>query len=146
MMAILNSGLLAIVGIIITLFVTWIIVSIPLYFAAKVVSSKHTTFGKAMVAAIVAPLLTLLIYYIVTIGLALFLGPLAIAVGLIIAILVLSYVYASFFRTGMLGGFAIAVLATIITYIIAFVVLAALVGLLGISASTFPHGFGGPFF
>lgn len=145
-MAVLDSGLLAIIGIIITLLITWIIVSIPLYFAAKVISSKHTTFGKAMVAAVLAPLLTLFIYYVVTIGLAFFLGPLAIVVGLIIAILVLSYIYASFFGTGMLGGFAIAILATIITYIIVFVILAALIALLGTSVATFPHGFGGPFF
>lgn len=146
MMTTASIGLLSIVGIVITFIITWIVVSIPIYFAGKLISSKHTTFGRAMGAAVVAPVVTMIVYYLATLGLAIFIGPLSVLVGLIIAIIVLSYIYASFFKTGMLGGFAIAVLATIITYVIAFVVLAAMVALLGITTFPFPHGYGSPFF
>lgn len=136
-----NSGFLYLIGIAILLLVTWIVVSIPLYFAGKLISGKHTTFGRAMAAAIVAPVLTLIIYYLMLASLALFLGSLAIVVGLLIAILVLSYIYAAFFRTSILGGFAIAVLATIITFVISFIV-AALVALMGFATLPFAPGHG----
>lgn len=127
-------------GLILALLVTWIVVSIPLYFAGKLISGKRTTFGRAMVAAIVAPVVTFISFIVVDLLLILFLGPLAVVIAFIIAILVLSYVYASMFRTGMLGGFGIAVLATVITYIIAFAVMALLATYLGFSSLTLPQG------
>ncbi len=125
--------------IILTILVSWIIISIPIYLAGKIISGKHTTFGKAMVAAIAAPIITLIFFFIVTIGLTIFLGPLAIVIGFIVSIIVLSYVYASIFDTGLLGGFAIAVLGTIITYVVSFIV--AL--LIGTSLVFLPTGFHG---
>ena len=92
-----------------------------------------------MLAAIAAPIITLIFFFIVTVGLAIFLGPLAIILGFIVSILVLSYVYASIFSTGLLGGFAIAVLGTIITYVVIFVVAI----LLGTSLFFFPTSFHG---
>ncbi len=125
--------------IILTILVSWIIISIPIYLAGKIISRRHATFGKAMLAAIAAPIITLIFFFIVTVGLAIFLGPLAIILGFIVSILVLSYVYASIFSTGLLGGFAIAVLGTIITYVVIFVVAI----LLGTSLFFFPTTFHG---
>lgn len=129
----LGSGFLSIIALVLAIIITWIIVSIPIYFAGKLISGKHTTFGKAMLAAIVAPLVTLFFFFIVTVALALFLGPFAAVIGLIVAVLVLSYVYASIFKTGLLGGFAIAVLATIISYLLAFVLVGVMAALFGVT-------------
>lgn len=127
-MALALSGTAAtLVVIILTIIVAWIIISIPIYIAAKIISRKHTTFGKAMLAAIVAPLVTFIFFFLVTAGLALFIGAFAVILGFIVAIIILSYVYASIFDTGLFGGFAIAVLGTIITYVVSFLV-AVLIG------------------
>lgn len=141
----LSTGTLYIVEVILTILITWIVVSIPIYFAGKIISKKHTTFGKAMLAAIAAPIVTLFFFFIVTVALTLFLGPLAVVVGLIIAILVLSYVYASIFDTGLLGGFGIAILATVISYVIALIVVAALALLFGVTTLPLLPGKGSPF-
>lgn len=134
-----SSLVLPSVGFILTIIIAWIIISIPIYLAAKIISRKHTTFGKAMLAAIAAPLVTLFVFFIVSVGLVLFIGPFAILLGFIVAIAVLSYVYASIFDTGLLGGFAIALLGTIITYVVSLLV--AL--LIGTSLVFTPPGFHG---
>lgn len=142
----LPTGLASVIAIVLTIIIAWIIISIPLYLAGKLISGKHTTFGRAMLAAIVAPVVTLFFFFLVTVGLALFLGPFSLIVGGIIAILVLSYVYASIFDTSLLGGFGIAILGTIITYIMTLIVAALMVSLFGITTSPILPGKGNPFF
>lgn len=140
------SSIVPLVGIILTIIIAWIIISIPLYLAGKMISGKHTTFGKAMIAAIVAPLITMFFFFVVTIGLTVFLGPFALLVGAIIAVLVLSYIYGSIFDTSLLGGFGIAILGTIITYIMAVVVVAIMTAVFGVSTTPIFPGKGPPFF
>lgn len=142
----LSTGLASVIGIILTIIIAWIVISIPLYLAGKLISGRHTTFGKAMIAAIVAPLVTLFFFFLVTVGLALFLGPLSLLVGGIVAIAVLSYVYASIFDTSLMGGFAIAILGTIITYVMTFIVAALMVAVFGVTTNSFFPGNGSPFF
>lgn len=142
----LPAGVGTLIGIVLTIVIAWIIISIPLYLAGKLISGKRTTFGKAMLAAIAAPLITMFFFFIVTVGLAIFIGPFSVLVGVLIAILVLSYVYASIFETGLLGGFAIAILGTIITYVIVVIVVAMMTALFGISTTPLLPGKGPPFF
>lgn len=142
----LPAGIVSLVGIILTIVIAWIIISIPIYLAGKIISGKHTTFGKAMLAAIIAPLITLFFFFLVTIGLAVFLGPFSLLVGGIIAILVLSYVYGSIFDTSLLGGFGIALLGTVITYVMAVVVVAIMSAVFGISTTPIFPGKGPPFY
>lgn len=134
----LPSAIAPVIVLIIAFILAWIIISIPIYLAAKVISRRHTTFGKAMLAAVIAPIVTLVFFFIVSLGLSIFLGPFAILVAIFVAIIVLSYVYASIFDTGLLGGFAIALLGTIITYVVSLGI--ALV--FGIALFFTPPGFG----
>lgn len=120
--AMIPSATGSVIALIIAFIIAWIVISIPIYLAAKIISRRHTTFGKAMLAALAAPVITIIVFLIVSIGLTLFIGPFSILVGFLIAIVVLSYVYASIFDTGLLGGFAIALLGTIITYVISLVI------------------------
>lgn len=142
----LSAGLASVIGIILTIIIAWIVISIPLYLAGKLISGKHTTFGRAMLAAIVAPVVTLFFFFLVTVGLTLFLGPFALIIGGIVAIGVLSYVYASIFDTSLFGGFGIAILGTIITYIMTLIVAALMVSLFGLTTNPFLPGKGNPFF
>lgn len=142
----LQSGIASVIGIVLTIIIAWIIISIPIYLAGKIISGKRTTFGKAMLAAIVAPVVTLFFFFIVTAGLALFLGPFSVLVGAIIAILILSYIYGSIFDTSLLGGFGIAILGTVITYVMAVVVVALMAALFGITSTPIFPGKGPPFF
>ena len=142
----LPAGIVSLVGIILTIVIAWIIISIPIYLAGKIISGKHTTFGKAMLAAIIAPLITLFFFFLVTIGLAVFLGPFSLLVGGIIAILVLSYVYGSIFDTSLLVGFGIALLGTVITYVMAVGVGAIMLAGFGISTTPIFPGKGPPFY
>lgn len=108
------SALTVIIGLI----VAWIVVSIPLYLAAKVVAGKHATFGRALLASLVGPIVEYLFLFVFILFLTPFIGVLAIPISLIISIIILIYVYASIFHTSWLGGLGIAIISFIISFII----------------------------
>ena len=102
--------LLFIVGLVIL----WIIVSIPVYLAGKVVTAGKSTLGDAMTATLFGP-----IVYAVTLFLVgFFLGPLigsgAFVAALILAFIAWVWVYKASFNTGWLGALAIAILAVLV--------------------------------
>ncbi len=76
--------------------------------------SKHATFGKSIFATFIAPIYFLVVVVILSLVFGIFLGLLGFALAVIIAFLLLIHFFASVFRTGMGGGFLIAVLAVII--------------------------------
>lgn len=141
-----TSGTASVIGLILTIIIAWIIISIPIYLAGKVVSGRRTTFGKAMLAAIIAPVVTLFFFFLVSAGLTVFMGPFSLIVGGIVAIIILSYIYGSIFDTSLLGGFGIALLGTIITYLMAVGVVAIMGILFGISSTPIFPGRGHPFY
>ena len=108
------SALFVIVGLI----VAWIVISIPLYLAAKVVSGRRATFGRALLASLAGPLVEYLFLFIFILFLTPFIGLIAIPVSLILSIIILVYVYASIFHTSWLGGLGIAIISFIISFII----------------------------
>lgn len=109
---------LSVVNVIIGLFVAWIVLSIPLYLAAKVVSGKHATFGRALLASLVGPVIEYLFLFIFILFLTPFIGLLSVPISLLLAIIILIYVYASIFHTSWLGGLGIAIISFIISFII----------------------------
>jgi hypothetical protein len=131
-----GSTLLDLLIVIIALIILWIIVSIPVYIAGKVVTAGRSTFGEAMLATLFGPI----VYAIVLVGVSFFLsaviGSGAYIFALILAFIAWIGVYKSTFRTGWLGALAIAILAAIIFLIIS-VIIAALFGVT-IPASFFP--------
>lgn len=102
-----------IVGILIALIVIWIIVSLPVYLAAKIVRGSKATLGRAMLATLFGPIVFILVILFASallseLGVASFFFPVAIA---FIAFL---GVYKSLLKTGWLGAFGIAIIATVI--------------------------------
>lgn len=100
------------------LFVAWIVISVPLYLAAKVVAGKKATFGKALIASLIGPIVEYLFLFVFILFLTPFIGLVAIPISLIIAVIILIYVYASIFNTSWLGGLGIAIIAFIISFIV----------------------------
>jgi hypothetical protein len=128
-----TSLLVTIVGLIIL----WIVVSIPVWLAGKAVTGGKASFGEAMLATLLGPI----VYAITLIAADFFLGALigstAYIIALILAFIAWIWVYKASFKTGWLGGIAIAVLAVIIFAVIS-IIFGALFGLV-VPAPFFPH-------
>ena len=118
---------LNLIEIIIGLVILWIIVSIPVYLAGKIVTGGRSTFGEAMAATVLGPL----VYFIVSVGVSYFLegilGGAAITLGFILAFVAWVWVYKKTFRTGWLGGLAIAILA-ILVFLLFYVIIGDILG------------------
>src|SRR5579862_3017860 len=98
------SDLTLITGII-GLVILWIIISIPVYFAAKLIVGSRAHFGSAMLATLVGPIVfgvVLALGYYLTARLFAGLSLLA----LLLAFLAWIWVYKALFHTGWLHAFA----------------------------------------
>ncbi len=104
------------------LFVVWMIVSVPVYISAKVVSGRKATFGSAMYAVLLGIILSSIVYYAVYFILYFVEGRYIAFLPDIAAFLALLAVYRSQFGTGWLGAFSIAVLSAIIWIVLSAVV------------------------
>jgi hypothetical protein len=128
----LTSLLLTIVGLIIL----WIVVSIPVWLAGKAVTGGQGTFDEAMLATLLGPVVYAVTLILVDVSLGTLIGSTAYIIALILAFIAWIWVYKASFKTGWLGGIAIAILAVIIFAIIS-VVLGAVFGLI-VPAPFFP--------
>lgn len=122
---------------IIGLVIVWIIISIPAWLAGKAITGGKSTFGDAMVATLVGPIVYFVILVAVDFFLGALIGPAAFIFALILAFLAWIWVYKSSFGTSWLGGFGIAILSVVI-FAIMSVILGALFGIV-VPASFFPH-------
>jgi len=117
--------LLSLIVILVVLIVLWILVSIPVYIAAKAVTGGKASFGQAMLATLLGPIVFALVRYIAI----LFLGFLSIGsaslLALVLAFIAWLWVYKSSFHTGWLQALGIALLA-----IVVFIVLSLIIGIL----------------
>ena len=129
----LTSLLLTIIGLVIL----WIVVSIPVWLAGKAVTGGKATFGEAMIATLFGPIVYAITLIIVDYFLGALIGSTAYIIALILAFVAWIWVYKASFKTGWLGGVAIAILAVIIFAVIS-IVLGALFGLI-VPAPFFPH-------
>jgi hypothetical protein len=129
----LASLLVTIIGLIIL----WIIVSIPVWLAGKAVTGGKATFGDAMIATLFGPI----VYFVTLILIGYFLGSLigstAYIIALILALVAWIWVYKASFKTGWLGGIAIAILAWII-FVVVSIIFGALFGVV-VPGTFFPH-------
>ncbi len=129
----LTSLLVTIVGLIIV----WIVVSIPVWLAGKAVTGGKATFGEAMIATLFGPIVYAITLIIVDFFLGTLIGSTAYIIALILAFVAWIWVYKASFKTGWLGGIAVAILAVII-----FTVISILFGVifgLAVPAPFFPH-------
>lgn len=111
----------------IALVVLWIIVSIPVYFAGKLVAGSKATFGDAMLATLGGGIVYFTIFYAVDFFLGVLLGPVALVFGFILALIAWLAIYRASFDTSWLGALGIVILAWFIL-IILDVVLTAIFG------------------
>jgi hypothetical protein len=100
------------------LIILWIIVSIPSYIAAKVVTGGRATFGSAMSATLGGAV----VYAIVLLGVNFFLGEVigssAGVFALLLALLAWLAVYRAVFGVGWLSAFAIAVISVVVLFVL----------------------------
>ena len=129
----LTSLLVAIIGLIIL----WIIVSIPVWLAGKAVTGGKATFGEAMLATLFGPVVYAVTLVVVDFLLGGVIGSAGYIIALILAFIGWIWVYKASFKTGWLGGIAIAILAVIIFAVIS-IVFGALFGLI-VPAPFFPQ-------
>lgn len=129
----LTSLLVTIIGLIIL----WIIVSIPVWLAGKAVTGGKATFGEAMIATLFGPIVYAITVIIVDFFLGALIGSTAYIIALILAFIAWIWVYKASFKTGWLGGIAIAILAVIIFAVIS-IILGAIFGLV-VPAPFFPR-------
>lgn len=123
--------------VLVALIIIWVIVSLPVYAAAKAVTSGKATLGEAMVATLGGAI----VYVIVLVGVTFFLrgilGNFAGVIAFILAFIAWLAVYKSSFETSWLGALGIAILAAIIVFIINIV----LVALFGVAIPSYFHPF-----
>ena len=132
-----NMTLMSLLVTIIGLIILWIIVSIPVWLAGKTVTGGKATFGEAMIATLFGPIVYAVTLIIVDYFLGALIGSTAYIIALILAFIAWIWVYKASFKTGWLGGIAIAILAVIIFFVIS-IILGAVFGLV-VPAPFFPH-------
>jgi len=129
-----SLGLTGLIIIIIGFIILWAIVSIPAWLAAKIVTKGRASFGSAMAATLLGPIVYIIVLFAVDLFLGAVIGGGAFVWALILAFLAWLGVYKAVFGTGWLGALAIAVLA-----IIVFIILGAILGV--IFGAAFPSFF-----
>ncbi len=110
---------------IIGLLILWIIVSIPVYLAGKMVTAGESSLADAMVATLFGPIVYAITLFVVDFFLGALIGPAAYIWALIIAFIAWVGVFKASFGTSWLGALAIAILA-----ILVFAALSLLFGIL----------------
>jgi hypothetical protein len=113
---------------VIVLLVGWVIVSIPLWLAAKVLTEGRATLGAAMLGMLLGGIVFVIVYsatYLVT---SIFTSSIiAVIVASVLSFLAFLGLYKMLFNVGWLRALAIAILAVIFAVIILFVISAILV-------------------
>jgi len=131
-----NMTLTSLIVTIIGLIILWIVVSIPVWLAGKAVTGGKATFGEAMLATLFGPIVYVITLIVVDFLLGGLLGSTGFIIALILAFIGWIWVYKASFKTGWLGGLAIAILAVIL-FVVISIILGAIFGLV-VPAPFFP--------
>jgi hypothetical protein len=119
-----------IIIVIISLVITWTIVSVPVWISAKILTSGRARFGHAMLVTAAGPIVYALVLIISISFLSVAIGnrsPIVVSMGYVLAFLAWIYVFKRGFETSWLVGVGIALLAIIVFVII------------GIAIASFTH-------
>ena len=118
------AALVVIVG----LLMMWIIVSVPVWIAAKIVTLGKAKFTRAMLVTAVGPFIYALVFFLSNAALTATLGQqfLIAAISFILAFIAWMGVFKMGFRTGWIRALGIAFVATIVFVIIGAIVTAGL--------------------
>ncbi|MGA2665132.1 MAG: hypothetical protein ABSF83_09330 [Nitrososphaerales archaeon] len=121
------AALMDLVILAVGLVILWVVLSLPVYAAARLVTSGRATFGQAMWATLGGGIVFVVVLAVVSFFLGALIGRTGGAFALLLAFLSWLALYRSIFRVGWMGALAIAVLAAIVAFVLA-VVLVALTG------------------
>ena len=118
------AALVVIVG----LLMMWIIVSVPVWIAAKIVTLGKAKFTRAMLVTAVGPFVYAIVFFLSNAALTATLGQqfLISAISFILAFIAWIGVFKAGFRTGWIRALGIAFVATIVFVIIGAIVTAGL--------------------
>lgn len=109
---------------IVGLLALWIVVSVPVYFAGKVVKKGRALFGDAMTATLGGVVVYYIVYFVVAVSLTAVIGPSAAVLALVLAFLAWLAVFKGSFHTNWFGAVGIVVLAWIILMALDFILVA----------------------
>ncbi len=109
-----DISLLSLVVLAVGLIILWVIVSIPVYIAGKVVTAGESTLGDAMIATLFGPIVYVVTLFAVQFLLGEFIASGAYIWALIIAFIAWVGVFKASFKTSWLGALAIALLAILV--------------------------------
>ena len=111
-------------AVIIGLLLLWIIVSVPVWAAAKILTLGRVKFSRAMLVTAVGPIIYAIMFFISATVLAAAIGDstLPVIIGFIIAFIAWIWVFKKGFDTGWLRAFGIAILSIIIFAVIGVII------------------------
>lgn len=114
----------AIIAVIVGLIALWIIVTVPVWIAAKILTLGKARFTRAMLVAAVGPIVYAIVFFISVAALTIALGDLAIPafVAFIIAFIAWIGVFKKGFETGWIRALAIAILAIVVFGVIGLII------------------------
>ena len=111
-------------SVIIGLLVLWIIVSIPVWIAAKILTRGRVKFSRAMLVTALGPIIYAIVFFISATLLTAIVGGVTVPmiIGFVVAFLAWIAVFKKGFDTGWLRALGIAILAIIIFAVIGLVI------------------------
>ena len=111
-------------AVIIGLLVLWIIVSIPVWVAAKILAMGRVSFSRAMLVTALGPIVSAVVFFIFAALLTAIVGDptLPVIIGLIVAFVAWIGVFKRGFHTGWLRALGIAMLAVIVFAVIGLII------------------------
>lgn len=111
-------------AVIIALLILWIIISIPVWAAAKILTAGRVKFSRAMLVTAVGPIIYGIVFFISATLLSVAIGNLRIPiiVGFVIAFIAWIWVFKNGFHTGWLRALGIAILAIVIFAVIGLLI------------------------
>ncbi|MDA4126840.1 MAG: hypothetical protein OK452_06535 [Thaumarchaeota archaeon] len=114
------TTLVGVLVLIVGLVILWIIISIPVYFAGKVITDGKAEFGQAMGATLGGGLAYFVVYYGVAYLLGTLIGPSAAIFALILAVIVWVGVYRASFDTDWLRAIGIVIVGWLVLIVLDF--------------------------
>ena len=121
----LPSDPLGVLVYLIGLVILWVVVSVPVYFAARAVKGKDTSLGNAMAATLGGVIVYYIVYLVVAFFLGAVIGASAGIFALILGFIAWLAVFRGTFRTSWVGAVGIVVLAWLILLVLDFILVAA---------------------
>ena len=111
-------------SVIIGLLVLWIIVSIPVWIAAKILTRGRVKFGRAMLVTALGPIIYAIVFFLFAALLTAIVGDSTVPIitGFIVAFIAWIGVFKKGFDTGWLRALGIAILAIIVFAVIGFII------------------------